>query len=420
VYQARIHTYLRQRRGSIEAGDCLVDAISSPVEHALWSRRGIPGPTVEGSHPLAREIQFGNVTYRYVVADGGWSALGSTLRGLNADRLFAIVDVGIPAKIVAKVSGVLGSVAPLTTLSMTPAEEHKCLSTVGDMAETLFRGGATRRSFVVAVGGGLIGNVAGLLASLMFRGIGLIHLPTTLLALSDSTLSLKQAVNGNETKNVLGTYYPPKLVWSDLEIIRPLPSASIRSALCEAAKNVLAIIPERFDEFHAMARPEADYSDAEIVDIIDLCIAAKSRVMAADPSERQAGLILEYGHTVGHAIELASGGEISHGYAIGLGMIAAAEISFSLGHLGRRDADRHLEILRGVGAPLGLSAEISRDRVLELIALDNKRGYLPATHSGIDMVLLSKLGVPVQTDGIPLRPVSFSLIERSVDVLYRG
>lgn len=157
---------------------------------------------------------------------------------------------------------------------------------------------------MIALGGGLAGNVAGLLAGLLMRGVRLVHLPTTLLAMSDSCLSLKQGTISPLGKNHLGLFHAPAFVWSDLAFLEYLPAREIRSAPCELIKNVLAIYPGQLAEVQSRLRPAADYSQEELAWFIDLCITAKSSVMASDALEKHWALVLEYGHTIGHALEL--------------------------------------------------------------------------------------------------------------------
>jgi 3-dehydroquinate synthase/2-deoxy-scyllo-inosose synthase len=251
----------------------------------------------------------------------------------------------------------------------------------------------------VALGGGLAGNVAGLLAHLFLRGARLVHIPTTLLAMSDSVLSLKQAVNSPVGKNHLGAFHAPELVWSQLDYLATLPPAQIRAALCEAIKNVIAICPARYTELAGRLRADATYSQAEFAWFIGMCVDAKQEVMAADPREKDRALVLEYGHTVGHAAELASGGSLSHGLAIGVGGLVAARIAATLGIGDPAVEDKHEALLRLNGAPTQLPAGFDAERLMQAIRLDNKRGYIPHQPGHIDMVLLSGLGQPHQASG---------------------
>jgi 3-dehydroquinate synthase/2-deoxy-scyllo-inosose synthase len=276
----------------------------------------------------------------------------------------------------------------------------------------------------VALGGGLVGNMAGLLAALLFRGIRLVHMPTTLLAMSDSVLSLKQAVNSPVGKNHLGTFYAPELVWCDLAYLRWLPVREIQSALCELIKNVVAITPEHYDELHSLLDPAGVYSPEQHLHFIELCIAAKCLVMQDDPLEKRDGLVLEYGHTVGHALEwlaarlLPQSGPLPHGFAVGLGMLVEARISRLLGLLSAQDEQAQVELLRCNGAPTTLPRAIAVGTVLVALERDNKRGYLPVQRGTYPMVLLEQLGRPHRHEGSILTPVPAQLVAAALKALH--
>ncbi|MDV9194450.1 2-deoxy-scyllo-inosose synthase [Streptomyces sp. Wh19] len=347
-----------------------------------------------------REVRFGAVRYPFHIRAGqeSWVDLRRALTRLDADRFVVVADSGLPATTVAEAEAQLSRVAPTIVLSADATEKTKTLETVNTLAEQTIRVGATRQSIVVGLGGGLVGNVAGLLAGLVFRGIRLVHLPTTLLAMSDSTLSLKQGVNSRQGKNHIGVFHPPVLVWNHLDFLRTLAPEEVRSALCETVKNVLAITPERYDELARLLRTDARYADVDLAAFIDLCIDAKTAVMAEDHREKQSALVLEYGHTVGHAIELLSDGTVHHGFAIGLGMLAAARMSRELGGLDGADEAAHHELLDRNGALTSLGG-FDTDDVLRLIRLDNKRGYVRPRTGACDFVLLDGLGRPRITNG---------------------
>ncbi len=255
---------------------------------------------------LDREVRFGDHQYAFHLRSGqdAWAELAARLADLNADHIFVITDTGVPAVTVRATLTAAGRASPVTPLTVPATEQAKNAGTVVELAERVIAAGATRSSVVIGLGGGLAGNVAGTVAGWVYRGAPrLVQIPTTLLALSDSVLSLKQAINSPCGKNHLGCYKAPVFVWGHLDILRTLPAAEKRAALCEAAKNVLAICPERYGEFAGLLRLEADYSDAELAWIVDLCRTAKQSVMAQDPYEAGDALVLEYGHTAGHAAE---------------------------------------------------------------------------------------------------------------------
>src|SRR5262245_34381098 len=264
-------------------------------------------PTAVLTAEFDRLIRFGPTRYSYYLRiHDDIATLRQQLGGLDADRFVLVTDRRIPVRHVARMRDRVAAVAPCTVLAITPGEQAKTLAGVAELADAAIRAGMTRRSVIIGFGGGLAGNVAGLLAALLFRGIRLVHAPTTLLAMSDSVLSLKQAVNSGVGKNHIGTFYTPEFVWNNLDYLESLPADEIRGALCETIKNVLVISPQRLDELAGMLDPDCAYSADEFRHIIDVCVEAKTSVMADDPHERGEALVLEYGHTIGHAIELVS------------------------------------------------------------------------------------------------------------------
>ncbi|MCP9211486.1 2-deoxy-scyllo-inosose synthase [Streptomyces cucumeris] len=350
---------------------------------------------------LDRRVRFGDVSYDFHVRHGrtAWNDLRTRLDALDADRFVVVTDAGLPDSLVAATKVALGAVAPTQVVKAQADETEKTLGVLDQLAERALESGITRRSVVVALGGGVIGNIAGLLAALLFRGVRLVHLPTTLLGMSDSVLSLKQAVNSRCGKNHLGTFHTPALVWNNLDFLESLPADETRSALCEMIKNVLGIVPERYDEVAGMLRTDACYSPEDITRFIDLCVDAKTSVMRDDHTEKHEALVLEYGHTTGHAAELLTGGRLRHGFAIGIGMLAAARMSRELGLLDRSDEQAHRRLLELNGAPVQLPEGIDADSVLEVIRLDNKRGYVPGRTGAVDFILLEELGRVHRPDG---------------------
>jgi 3-dehydroquinate synthase/2-deoxy-scyllo-inosose synthase len=364
---------------------------------------------------LDRLIQFGTVDYPYYLRMRDDSAeLRRLLAKLGADRFILIADRRVPGQHLRRLQDLVATVAPCTVHVPRTGEPEKRADAMDALATAALRAGATRRSVVIGFGGGLVGNVAGLFAHLFMRGVRLVHIPTTLLAMSDSVLSLKQAVNTSEGKNQLGAFHPPKFVWADLGYAKTLPPAEIRSAMCELVKNVLAIAPERYDWAAARLRPKADYTTWELADFVAFCIDAKQHVMRHDPHETGPALALEYGHTIGHAVELLSPGGLRHGLAVGIGMLAAARIAGELGHLAASGQHAHRVLLERAGAPAVLPYQIPANDVLAAVHTDNKRGYRPPQPGAVDMILLDKLGSPHLEDGTRLTHVPDRVIERAI------
>lgn len=355
---------------------------------------------------LDREMQWTNpdppyAQYRFPfhVRANAWPELQSRLRDLAADRFILITDDSFPAHLAAQVKQQIQAVADCELLTFGGGERAKNLVTVQRLGDRALQAGATRASVFIALGGGLVGNVTGLLAGLFCRGSRFVHVPTTLLAASDSCLSLKQGVNSQVGKNHYGLFHAPVFVWSDLAFFETLPTLEIRAALNECIKNILAICPHYRAELKALLRLDALYLPSQFMRIIDLCIEAKSSLMQKDALEKHQAVTLEYGHSIGHALELAAPGKLPHGIAIGLGMVVEATISHLLGLLSDSDLQAHYELLEANGAPVAIPNHpaYTTENLLRLLAHDNKRGYLPATPDTYDMVLLKALGKPART-----------------------
>ncbi|WP_028545852.1 2-deoxy-scyllo-inosose synthase [Paenibacillus taiwanensis] len=342
-----------------------------------------------------RTIQFGSYQYdfwygKHVISQlSSWFAKQDTM----PSSFVLIADTGIPPRILEETSMELGRVGNVHVLRFEPGEEHKNLATVAQLCEQVIGLGADRRTVMVAVGGGVTGNIAGMVAGMLFRGLPLIHVPTTLMAASDSVLSLKQAVNLSSGKNLVGFYYAPRIVCVELGYITSLPVREIRAGLCEVVKNILTIAPEESERFKAIFRSDHHYHTSELGDIIDFCIRAKSTVMREDPFEKKSGLILEYGHTIGHALELASKGQYNHGESVAFGMLCAARIAEKLGLLSREAVNLHYELLNQIGAWIQPSQELL-PAIEHILHSDNKRGYRQNRTGYTGMVLLQGLGQP--------------------------
>jgi 3-dehydroquinate synthase/2-deoxy-scyllo-inosose synthase len=302
------------------------------------------------------------------------------------------------------------------------AEAQKRLTLVEALLGYAVESGADRNSLLIAMGGGLVGNVAGLAAALLYRGIRLVHLPTTPVAAFDAVLSQKQAVNLAHGKNLCGSYLPPSLIACDLTWLASIPRHDLLTGIAEMAKNVLAVVPQREDVFTAAV---ADLDRRPIDAFTALCelgIDAKVPLLAKDPRERREALIFEYGHTVGHALEIVTGGGLSHGAAITWGMCVAAEVSAALGFMDEAEVDHHYRLLAQLRLPPAseVLAPVDRTALLTALRRDNKRGHLRCGPDEIAMVLLSAPGVPVARAGRPLHAVPEHQVMAAFERVARG
>ena len=259
---------------------------------------------------------------------------------------------------------------------MVLPDTSKDLPTVERVYEWLRQLRITRHDLVVAVGGGAVTDLAGFVASTYLRGVDVIYVPATLLAAVDAAIGGKTAVDFG-AKNLIGTFRLPTLVAIDLDTIDAVPAALATDGLAEVAKTAL-IADESLVEALESHGPGLD-----VQTMVSRCVAAKSAIVIADFQEKGGRAVLNYGHTIGHAVETATG--IAHGKAVSVGMEAAAAASAALS--GFQDRQRQTDLLAGLGLPV--SAPFDTREVLRLIDLDKKR-----TTAGTTMVLLSSIANP--------------------------
>ncbi|MFE6859257.1 2-deoxy-scyllo-inosose synthase [Nocardia sp. NPDC057668] len=369
----------------------------------------------------SRTIRIGDQSFPYSFGEDCLDEIAAEIAGLAADTLVFVTDDHV-LELHGRALSRLAGTTPAITLSHRAGESMKTLACLTAHLETALRAGVTRRSVVVAFGGGVPGNLAGLMANLLFRGVRLVHIPTTTIAAMDSVLSLKQAINSPVGKNHIGTYYAPAAVYTDVRLFETLTARELRSGLCEMAKNCLAIHPAALEQLRAVIDSGAPATPAALRWLLDASIAAKSAVTRADTFERGSGLVLEYGHTAGHAIEICDhrargAAGLSHGAAVAVGMLVAAHISHARGRLTERELRVHYEIVTGLGVEPRLPAAVRIADVLSVIGDDNKKGYLEARSDAVPFVLLDGLGTPARTGALPLVHVSMDEIRAALEAL---
>jgi len=260
---------------------------------------------------------------------------------------------------------------PLEVLAMPDGETSKRLGAVEKLAAKMVALGADRQSIVIALGGGVVGDVGGFLASIFMRGVPIIQIPTTLVAQVDSAIGGKTGVNLVAGKNLIGTFHQPLTVLADPEVLATLPEREYRSGLFEAMKYGVIRNPQIFDlmesQREALLRRESELLERLIV----ACVRVKADVVSADEREGGERRILNFGHTIGHALESSTNYKhFLHGEAVGWGMVAAATIGREMGSTDQVTADRIISLVFAYG-PLP-KVEVSGRRVLKLLQADKK------------------------------------------------
>jgi 3-dehydroquinate synthase len=283
---------------------------------------------------------------------------------------------------------------------MNDAESAKNLRTVEILSRSLVKSGADRKSLLVAVGGGVVGDVAGFVAATYLRGIALVHVPTTLVAQVDSSIGGKTGVNLPEGKNLVGAFYPPRLVLTDPELLRTLPNREFRGGLAEVIKHAIIADAPMFAMLEKNMDKVLRRDRAALNQLIPRNVEIKARVVSRD--ERESGIreILNFGHTFAHALEsVTQYRRYQHGEAVAWGMIAAAFLGHELGLTRAADVSRIVALIRRLG-PLPAWPRVPAPTLLNAMRSDKK------TRSGILRFVLSpRIGEAHSYDTVPLHVV---------------
>jgi 5-deoxy-5-amino-3-dehydroquinate synthase len=259
-------------------------------------------------------------------------------------------------------------------------EAHKSLATVESLCRDFARAGLTRRDCVVAVGGGMVTDVAGFAAASYHRGIAVVHVPTTLLGMVDAAIGGKTGVNLPEGKNLVGAFWQPAAVLCDLAALETLPEGERRSGLGEMAK------------YHFLTGD--DLMALPLEERVARCVAIKADVVTRDEREAPTATaggraVLNYGHTLAHALEMTTDHGLRHGEAVGIGLVYAAELAGELGRIDQARIDEHRQVVAGYGLDTTLPARSDPDRLIELMGRDKK------ALDGLTFVLDGPRGVEV-------------------------
>ncbi|HEY9354965.1 MAG TPA: 3-dehydroquinate synthase [Arthrobacter sp.] len=238
------------------------------------------------------------------------------------------------------------------TAEIPDAEEGKHIQVAAFCWQVLGQNDFTRSDAIVAVGGGAVTDLAGFVAATWLRGVKVIHMPTSLLGMVDASVGGKTGINTAEGKNLVGSFHPPAGVLVDLDTLNTLPRNELISGMAEVVKCGFIADPAILDLVEKDPEAVVDPQSAVLRELIERAIAVKAKVVSEDLKESGLREILNYGHTLGHAIELVERYSWRHGAAVSVGMMFAAELARSVGRLSDTDADRHRSILETLGLPV--------------------------------------------------------------------
>lgn len=279
-------------------------------------------------------------------------------------------------------------------ISFPAGEEHKSRETKSMIEDNMSKLKIGRDSTVIALGGGVVGDIAGFVASTYNRGIPYLQVPTTLVASVDSSIGGKTGVDTQFGKNLIGTIYQPQRVYIDVKTLRTLPEKEIRVGLAEVIKYGVINDEEFFEFLEENGNRVFSFATDILIHIIKRSCEIKGKIVELDEKESNLRKILNFGHTIGHAIENLYDYKISHGEAISAGMVAEGEIALELGFWKRDELERLISLFSQVGLPTKLPCTPDSDRMVDTMKLDKK-----ARGGKIEMALPRKIGEMVEIDG---------------------
>ncbi|HEY8428919.1 MAG TPA: 3-dehydroquinate synthase [Sandaracinaceae bacterium] len=344
--------------------------------------------------PIA--VPLGLRTYRVHVGRGRMAELPARLAAVTTGAAILVTDENVGPRWASPLAAALRD-RGVTQVTLPPGEVHKTLASVERIWDAALEAGIDRSAVVVAVGGGVVGDLAGFAASTLLRGLALVQVPTSLLAMVDASVGGKTGFDRPQGKNLIGTFHQPRFVLCDVDALSTLPDAELRSGFAEVVKSAWLDSEDAVraieEDTPALVRRDPDALERAV----RMAVRLKARVVSSDEHESGRRMVLNLGHTLGHAIEAARGyRDVRHGEAVALGMVAAFRVARALG---RREASEHEARMRSLLSRLGLPVtpeDALDERTLGFVASDKKRAG--------GKVRFVVPGAPGEVEIVPLAP----------------
>jgi 3-dehydroquinate synthase len=353
--------------------------------------------------------------YEIAIASGSLDGLGAKLTSLGLGKKSNKVLV-VSNPIIFKhygdrtVNSLTSAGFEVATLILPAGERFKTVASLQKIYDAALLNKLERSSVIVALGGGVIGDMAGYAAATWLRGLDFVQVPTTLLAMTDSAIGGKTGINHPQGKNLIGAFHQPRLVWTDPEVLKTLPAREFRAAMAEVIKYGVIWDRELFEHLSKCGgtHPTGNrldqirYLKPETLSLILIhCAQAKAEIVSKDEKEGNLRAILNYGHTVGHAIETVTNYRLfNHGEAVGLGMVIAGAIAVELGFWQQSDQDAQLELIHKAKLPTQLPKDIDLKQIITAMSQDKK-----VSSGKVIFVMPKAIGNAVVTDQVDLDTV---------------
>ncbi len=320
-------------------------------------------------------VNLGDRSYPIYVGAGILDSLGQRLResGL-AGKVAVVTNPTVAQLYLDAVHGALDYAGfEVVPILVPDGEEHKSSKSLTTIYDRLIAERCERKSSVLALGGGVIGDLAGFAAATYLRGVPYVQVPTTLLAQVDSSVGGKTGVNHENGKNLIGAFYQPKLVLIDVNVLASLPQRELLAGLAEVIKYGIIEDPQLFGDLEKKLTKIVALDRDLLQRIIVTSCSIKARIVEMDEREENQRAVLNFGHTIGHALEAATDyRQFLHGEAVAVGMVKAAMLSMQLGFCDQQSFERILKIITEAGLPSEIPAGVSLQSVIQAIQLDKK------------------------------------------------
>jgi 3-dehydroquinate synthase len=363
---------------------------------------------------LEHEIKIPAVTATSYRVKIGTGILGSLWPKIEADfagyNKFVVTDENLVSA--GHLQTLLGQENVPVFIISPAGEASKNIDTAVSIIETMEKAYLGRDTLVIALGGGTVGDVAGFAAAIFKRGVPVVQIPTSTVAQADSSIGGKTGVDSSISKNAFGAFWHPAAVYIDVATLATLDDRQYRAGLVESVKHAIIADSEYFEFLETNLDAVLERKPDVLEQVAYWNCKIKGSVVEADPGERNLRRILNYGHTIGHAVEAASGFELLHGEAVAIGIIAAGlvEIEMNLSEPGRLERIR--QILQKLDVPVKLPKDLADKDLIDLLKRDKK-----AVNKWPRFVLISKIGRVYSRDGQFAVEVAPELVERVLEKL---
>jgi len=334
------------------------------------------------------KVELGSYSYDIRVGSGLLSRIGLWLKEREfSGKAVIITDTTVEGLYAEALERSLANAGfDVTILEVPSGEEQKSLETAGRLYDDLTEAYTERTNPVLALGGGVIGDLAGFVAATYMRGVPLVQVPTTLLAQVDSSIGGKTALDHGQLKNMIGLFYQPIMVVADIDTLRTLPEIELTNGLAEVIKSAVIRNRNLFNFLDINMNKARELHPSVMETIVLETARIKAEIVEKDEKETDLRRILNYGHTIGHAIETVSNFELKHGQAVAIGMVAAAKISSRVGVLDEGEVVKLENIIEKAGLPTEMP-DLDKEAVMEAMQHDKK-----VLQDRIRFVLLRSIG----------------------------